>query len=270
MYKNKKSGIIGIIVTILLLVIIVFLSNVEIGKLSYAQNVFTSLIMPVQNGLTYLKNKLAGNENFFTDVNALKQENEQLKQKNKELEESLRELEITKNENSRLTELLGLKEKYTSYSTIPAYVINRDMNNYSNMIVIDSGKKDGIEENMVVIADKGLVGHVVSVSDTTAKVQTIVDPSSSVSSTLSTTRDNLVIRGSIEGNGKLKGTFIQPHVTIAQGDNIETSGIGGIYPKGIHIGTVNQVVSTKNITDRYIWIETAVDFTKLETVLVIK
>ena len=219
MYKNKKSGIIGIIVTILLLVIIVFLSNVEIGKLSYAQNVFTSLIMPVQNGLTYLK------------------------QKNKELEESLRELEITKNENSRLTELLGLKEKYTSYSTIPAYVINRDMNNYSNMIVIDSGKKDGIEENMVVIADKGLVGHVVSVSDTTAKVQTIVDPSSSVSSTLSTTRDNLVIRGSIEGNGRLKGTFIQPHVTI---------------------------VSTKNITDRYIWIETAVDFTKLETVLVIK
>ena len=153
--------------------------------------------MPVQNGLTYLKNKLSGNDSFFTDINRLQEENEELKQKNKELEESLRELEITKNENERLTELLGLTEKYSNYTTIPAYVINRDMNNYSNMIVIDVGAKDGIKENMVVIADKGLVGHVVSVSDTTAKVQTIIDPSSTVSSTLTTTRDNIIVRGSI-------------------------------------------------------------------------
>ncbi len=54
-----------------------------------------------------------------------------------------------------------------------------------------------------------------------------------------------------------------------EGDNLETSGIGGIYPKGIHIGTVKQVINTKNITDRYANIETAVDFSKLETVLVI-
>ena len=270
MYKNKKSGIIGIIVTIIILIVIVFLSNVEVGQLSYAQNVFTSLIMPVQNGLTYLKNKLSGNDSFFTDINRLQEENEELKQKNKELEESLRELEITKNENERLTELLGLTEKYSNYTTVPAYVINRDMNNYSNMIVIDVGSQDGITENMVVIADKGLVGHVVSVADTTAKVQTIIDPSSTVSSTLTTTRDNIIVRGSIEGESKLKGTYIQPDVLIAEGDSIETSGIGGIYPKGIHIGVVQQVIPTKNTTDRYVWIETAVDFTKLETVLVIK
>lgn len=270
MYKNKKSGIIGIIVTIVILIVIVFLSNVEVGQLSNAQNVFTSLIMPVQNGLTYLKNKLSGNDSFFTDINRLQEENEELKQKNKELEESLRELEITKNENERLTELLGLTEKYSNYTTIPAYVINRDMNNYSNMIVIDVGAKDGIKENMVVIADKGLVGHVVSVSDTTAKVQTIIDPSSTVSSTLTTTRDNIIVRGSIEGESRLKGTYIQPDVLIAEGDSIETSGIGGIYPKGIHIGVVKQVIPTKNTTDRYVWIETAVDFTKLETVLVIE
>lgn len=270
MYKNKKSGIIGIIVTIVILIVIVFLSNVEVGQLSDAQNVFTSLIMPVQNGLTYLKNKLSGNDSFFTDINRLQEENEELKQKNKELEESLRELEITKNENERLTELLGLTEKYSNYTTIPAYVINRDMNNYSNMIVIDVGAKDGIKENMVVIADKGLVGHVVSVSDTTAKVQTIIDPSSTVSSTLTTTRDNIIVRGSIEGESRLKGTYIQPDVLIAEGDSIETSGIGGIYPKGIHIGAVKQVIPTKNTTDRYVWIETAVDFTKLETVLVIE
>ena len=54
-----------------------------------------------------------------------------------------------------------------------------------------------------------------------------------------------------------------------EGDTIETSGIGGIYPKGIHIGKIKEIISTKNITDRYANIETAVDFSKLETVLII-
>ena len=269
MYKNKKAEIAGIVITIVILILIVIFSNTD-SEISFLDNAASKLVMPVQNGLTYLKNKLSGNDSFFTDINRLQEENEELKQKNKELEESLRELEITKNENERLTELLGLTEKYSNYTTIPAYVINRDMNNYSNMIVIDVGAKDGIKENMVVIADKGLVGHVVSVSDTTAKVQTIIDPSSTVSSTLTTTRDNIIVRGSIEGESRLKGTYIQPDVLIAEGDSIETSGIGGIYPKGIHIGVVKQVIPTKNTTDRYVWIETAVDFTKLETVLVIE
>ena len=67
----------------------------------------------------------------------------------------------------------------------------------------------------------------------------------------------------------LKATFIPTEANVLEGDSVETSGIGGIYPKGIHIGTVKQVVNTKNITNRYAIIETAVDFSKLETVLVI-
>ena len=86
MYRNKKNGIIGIVITIILLILIVFLSNINADKLSYLENVFSSLVMPVQNGLTYIKNKLSGNETFFSDVNQLREENEQLKQKNSELE----------------------------------------------------------------------------------------------------------------------------------------------------------------------------------------
>jgi len=56
---------------------------------------------------------------------------------------------------------------------------------------------------------------------------------------------------------------------IIQGDSVETSGLGGIYPKGIHVGSIKRVVNTQNATDRYAIVETAVDFTKLNTVLVI-
>ncbi|MEF2640951.1 MAG: rod shape-determining protein MreC [Clostridia bacterium] len=109
----------------------------------------------------------------------------------------------------------------------------------------------------------------ISVTDNTAKVQTIIDTASSVSSTITTTRDSISVKGTLDSNNILKGTYIPTDATILEGDTIETSGIGGIYPKGIHIGKIKEIISTKNITDRYANIETAVDFSKLETVLII-
>ena len=267
--NKKKSGVVGIIITILLLILLVFLSNTDTQKLSYIENAVSSIVMPIQNGLTYLKNKIAGNDDFFTSVSDLKQENEELKQKNSELEQSLRELEIIKSENATLKEYVNLTDKYKEYSTIPAYIINKNISNYNNLFVINVGTEDGIEVNMTVIADKGLVGHVVSVSENTAKVQTIIDTSSNVSATISTSRDSIICSG-ILNQKKLKATYIPTDANLIMGDSIETSGMGGIYPKGIHIGTIEQIVNTGNITDRYAVIEPAVDFDTVETVLVIK
>ena len=132
MYKNKKTGIIGIIITIIILVLVVILSNTDIQKISYLENIFNSIVMPIQSGLTYLKNKIAGNESFFTDMETLKAENETLKQKNSELEQSLRELEIIQSENETLKEYVNLKDKYPEYETIPAYIINKDINHIIN------------------------------------------------------------------------------------------------------------------------------------------
>ena len=125
------------------------------------------------------------------------------------------------------------------------------------------------KENMTVIADEGLVGHVISVTDHTAKVQTIIDTATAVTSTISTTKDTIIVQGTLENSGELKATYIPTDATVLQGDNVETSGLGGIYPKGITIGTIKQVVNTKNITERYAIVEAAVDFSKLATVLVI-
>jgi len=269
MYKNKKKGIVGIVITIIILIFLVVITNTDVAKMSYIENIVSTLVMPVQNGLTYLKNKIAGNDSFFEDINHLQAENEELKKKNSELEQTLREFEIVKSENETLKEYVNLKDKYEAYTTIPAYVINRDIGNYSNTVVINVGEKDGIKENMTVIADEGLVGHVISVTDHTAKVQTIIDTATAVTSTISTTKDTIIVQGTLEDKTILKATYIPTDANILQGDSVETSGIGGIYPKGIYIGTIKEVFNTSNITDRYATVETSVDFSKLATVLVI-
>ena len=268
MYKNKKAEIAGIVITIIILILIVVLSNVDNGA-SFIENAASKLVMPMQNGLTYLKNKISGNSTFFTDINNLKEENEQLTQKNSELEQSLRELESIRSENETLKEYLGLTEKYGEYSTVPAYIINKDISNYSETIVINVGSDDGIKENMTVIADQGLVGYVISVTSDTAKIRTIIDTSSSVSCLLSTTDESIVCKGTLEEESALRAMYIPDDDGIIQGDSVETSGLGGIYPKGIHVGTIKRVVNTQNATDRYAIVETAVDFDKLDTVLVI-
>ena len=268
MYRNKKAGAVGIIITIIILILIVIFSNGE-NNTAFFENAASNLVMPIQNGLTYLKNKISGNNTFFTDINNLQAENEELKQKNSELEQSLRELENIKTENETLKEYLNLTEKYGEYSTVPGYVINKDISNYSKTIVINLGSDDGVAENMTVIADQGLVGYVVSVTDTTAKVQTIIDTASSVSCIMSSNDESIVCKGTLDDNSSLRAMYIPTDSNIAQGESIETSGLGGIYPKGIHVGTVERVTNTQNLTDRYAIVKTAVDFDKLNSVLVI-
>ena len=269
MYKNKKKGIAGVVITIIIIVLLVVFTNSNANQVSYIEKICNVFVMPIQNGFTYLKNKMSGNDSFFADMDTLKSENEDLKKKNSELEQSLRELEIIKAENDTLKEYVNLKDKYTDYTTVPADVINRDISNYSSTIVINVGSADGIKEEMTVIADSGLVGHIISVTNNTAKVQTIVDTASAVTSKISTTEDTIVVQGTLEDKSTLRANFIPTDAVVLQGDTVETSGIGGIYPKGIHIGTITEVVNTNNITDRYAIVQTAVDFNKLNTVLVI-
>lgn len=270
MYKSKNSGKIGTIITIIVLVLLVILTNVNRDNLSYAEGFATTIIMPIQNAFTMLKHKVTGDTEFFTNLNTLKNENEQLKQRNNELETQVRELEVLKAENSRLQEYANLTEKYQEYETIAAYVIDKDVSNYSSNIVINVGSKQGVEKNMTVIADKGLVGHVISVTDSTAKVQVIVDSASSVSAMISTSEESIICKGSVDNNKVLNASYIDTSSELLVGDSVVTSGLGGIYPKGITIGTIKQVVNTSNITDRYAIVDTAVDFSKLYTVLVVK
>ena len=123
---------------------------------------------------------------------------------------------------------------------------------------------------MTVIADRGLVGHVISVDDHTCKVQVIIDPASTVSCTISRNDQSIICTGTLDNNQVLRATYIPTDAELIQNDTIYTSGVGGIYSKGIVIGTIKEIVTTNNITDRYAIVEPMVDFSTIDTVLVIK
>ena len=152
---------------------------------------------------------------------------------------------------------------------MPGVIIARDISNYSKTLVINIGSDNGVKEKMTVIADEGLVGYVVSVTNKTAKVQTIIDSASATSCLASSTRDSMICKGTIENKTTLSASNIETNARIIQGDSVETSGLGGIYMKGIHVGKIKKVNEGSNKTDSYATIETAVDFEKIETVLVI-
>lgn len=267
--KNSKTGTIGITITIIVLIIIIILSNVGTDRISIMQNGITKVFMPVQNAFVFIKDKITGNNQELSDIENLKKENQNLKEENTKLKQAERELEILKSENNTLKEYLDLKNKYGTYSTIPAYLIERTYSNYDKIIVINVGTKDNIKVNMPVISESGLVGHIISVTENTAKVQTILDTASNVSSEISTADESILIKGVLGNNKQTKATNIPAESTIMPGDTVVTSGLGGIYPKGILIGTIKEVINTKNEMDRYAYIDTATNFEKLKTVLVI-
>lgn len=270
MYKNKKNGLVGIVVMIGILIILVVTTNGDINKFSDLENVFNKIVIPLQNGMLKLKNKIAGNNIFFESLNSLQDENEELKKQNEELQRQLKELQLIKSENEILREYANLSEGYSEYTTIGAYIINKNTSNLSDVFVINAGTNQGVMVNMAVITDGGLVGHVISATKNTAKVQPIIDASSSVSGITTSSKTNIVINGQVDSSKELRAYELQMEDKLVIGDTIETSGLGGIYPKGITIGVIKEIVETKNITEKYAIIESEVDFKNLEYVLVVK
>jgi len=269
MNKSGRTGKVGVLITVLILTGLVVLTNIDVSKFSYAEGIANKLVMPIQNGLTYLKNKIKNNNTFFEDINNLKNENKALKEQNNELSKQLSELGIIKAENKTLREYANLSDTYTKYTTLPAYIIDRDLSNLSSTIIINVGSKQGAKVNMPVVATEGVVGHIISVTETTSKVQPIIDPASSISAMMSISRDNIIAKGELGSKNTVKANYISSDADLVLEDEVETSGLGGIYPKGLKIGTLKEIVEGQNITEKYGIIETAVNFSKLETVLVI-
>lgn len=270
MYKNKKNGLVGIVVILGILIILVITTNGNINKFSKVENIFNKIVTPFQNGLVYLKNKIAKNDGFFENIDALKEENENLKKQNEELKTKLNEMQLVKSENDILRNYANLAEKYSEYTTVGAYIINKNTSNFSDVFIINVGTKQGVTANMAVIGNEGLVGYVISATKNTAKVQPVIDAASSVSGLTNSSRINVIVSGQVDSDKELKVSTLQAEDELVIGDTIETSGLGGIYPKGIVIGTVKEIIETKNVVEKYAILETKVDFKKLEYVLVIK
>ena len=208
---------------------------------------------------------------FFKDIDNLKSENERLSSENTKLNQKLLDYELLVSENNVLKEHAKVIESYPDYNIVAAEVISDSLSNWEEVYVINRGSSDGITPNMAVITTDGLVGYVSEVSKNSSKVISILDAGNSVSARLVKTRDAVVCRGnvSLKEKSQLKVIYIPIGIELVAGDKIETSGMGGIYPKGIVIGTVESFETKKNPSENEAVLEPSVDFNRLETVGVI-
>jgi len=275
--KSKKFII--IIVTIVTLIVI-GLSSRAGSKVNWLSNIINVPLAPLQKFFTFSAGKIEDGISFFKDIKEVKQENEYLKERLAELEGINRELESLKMQNEELRQSLNLKDRFDDYEIMGANVIAKDPGNWFSVFTIDRGTKDGIvmdKKGMYsgyypVITNQGLVGRVDSSNAFSSKVISIIDEDSTVSGLITKSRHMVIVRGDLElrEKGLCIVEYISPDADIGPGDTIETSGLGGIYPKGIIIGTVKEVIKSPNSIDSYAILEPAVDFQKLERVYVLK
>ena len=200
----------------------------------------------------------------------LQQKQEQLQKENEELQQKL---ETLREENSRLKDLLNYTDITDNYSYITSTVIGKSQGIWFSEFTVNAGRKDGVEENMAVVNSQGLVGRVSSVSANTCKVTAIIDSTSDISAMVERTRDYGFARGILNTDEKetLELYYLPSGYDLVPGDTIVTSGIGGTFPKGIAIGTVTEVSrSNDDAEERNAIIEPAVDFLRLEEVMIVK
>lgn len=247
------------------------LTNGKTRNVSAVESILGGIITIPQNGFKYIENWFSSNDFFFSDIDKLKEENTKLKLENEQLKNKMIDYEILASENKTLKEQARITESYSDYTVVIANVISDSASNWDEIYVINKGSKDGLKPNMTVITTDGLVGHVQSVAERTSKIVSIIDAGNSVSARSTRTRDSVICKGNIalKDEGKIKITSIPIGVEFIEGDKFETSGMGGVYPKGIAIGEVESFENKANPLENEAILKTYVDFNKLETVAII-
>lgn len=194
-------------------------------------------------------------------VAALEAENNLLKTKNIELEQSLLEAKV-------LSELIGFARNRPENQYGAASVIGRDPSPFLHYVIINQGSDNGLRYGMPVVTQQGLVGRIDALIGGAARVQLITDPGSSVNITVQNSGADGVISGSLTGDLVLE--MVAQDANLQTGDLVLTSGLGGAYPQDIIVGQV--VTIRKRETDLFqtASIQSVVDFSNLQAVLVIK
>ena len=236
------------------------MSRIAAGILMPLDYVFSGLAGGIQEGTV-----------FTRDLATVYRENQTLRAENQELRYVVFQLTEKAAENERLQAMLEFRTKTVAFQMKAAAVIGQDPGTLNHSLLINQGANDGIRVNMPVVTHQGLVGHVTEVFGGTAKVRLLIDAASSAAAMIQRPQSRAV--GIVEGNpaqiSLLRVKNLLRDSDVIKGDKIMTSGLGGIYPKGLLIGEVVDVVDDDGGLLKNAMIRSAVDFSRLEEVLVI-
>lgn len=236
----------------------------------YLSPVVNAALRPVLGAQGWLYTRFQALQDFLNapaDIASLRQENAALQAENADLQTEIIALQQQVAEIELLSALLDFARARPENAYQAAAVIGQDPSPFLHYIIINRGSDDGIRRGMPVVAQQGLVGRVAQVTANAARVELITDPAVQVSVRLQPSDVDGVLNGSITGD--LGIDLIPQDAAIQAGDLVFTSGIGGAYPGNILIGQVSNVRQDATALFQSATVQPAVDFTRLEIVLVI-
>ncbi len=229
-------------------------------------------VIPMQKGISYVGMWMNDVSSNFETMSEMRKKNEELQTKVDELTIDNTRLRQEQYELERLRELYKLDENYSDYQKIGAHVIANNGSNWFTDFTIDKGSKDGIKVNCNVLAGSGLVGIVTEVGPNYAKVRSIIDDSSNISAMILSTSDTCMVRGDITlaADGRIRFEKLKNNENeIEVGEQVVTSHVSSRFLQGLFIGYISEINVDSNNLTRSGYITPAVDFSKIQEVLVI-
>lgn len=251
-------------VLLVLIMLSVFTRNVENNFISTTVNTLTYGLSKVSAAAT---EKNSGGLSY----DELKEEYEKLKEENSELRAKLVDYYSVKEENVRLWKFYGLKKEHSDYTVIPATVLRRDSNDEFYSFTIDKGTSSEVNAGDPVMGAGGLIGWVSEADVNTAKVTTILSPRTGIGAVDNATKDTGIIKGSakLADSNRTMLAKLRSENKIAAGDIITTTGVSGIYPKGLVIGEVKDIDYDTYDSSFYAVVEPYDDIRKIIDIAVI-
>ncbi|MCH8209257.1 MAG: rod shape-determining protein MreC [Nitrospinae bacterium] len=232
-----------------------FLETVFIWIVSPFQNFFTNMVNSVEDVMDQyiiLGNVAKENEELRNEIDILLGQNNELREKALQLR--------------RVAELMKYQDKIGQKKTV-ATIIGRDATQWSKMVFINKGTRHGVHKNLPVVTGSGVVGHVIQATKSVSKVLLIIDNRSAVDALFQDSRVTGVVVGAGEGLCKMK--YVPIGASMKVGDRILSSGLGGIYPKGLLVGTVISFSKGRDGLFQEVTIKPSVEFSRLEEALVL-
>ncbi len=216
------------------------------GRLTAApQELLSVVLTPLQKVTSALSGGAASVWEKYTSIDDVMDRNEQLEAENAELRQQMVDYDRIKAENDAYKALARIQDTNSEASYVSAFVIGRDPLDEFGGFTLDQGSTDGVAVNDAIISDRGyLLGVVVEVDATSCKVMTILHPSFNAAGVISRTRENGIITGSADyaADGQCVLTNLDRATEARRGDQVITTGLGGVFPANLLVGTVQEVV----------------------------
>lgn len=268
--RNKKIIFILASVTVLL-VIFIAVSSSPSSPVHSVYKVIGTPFQYIQKGFSSFGENVKNAFSVITGYSEISEEIDSLKEENDTLKNLENENEKLKAENDELRNLLGLKGYFENYDMLAANVIAEDVTDWYNEFTIDVGTADGIKNGCVVITTKGLVGIVYNAGLVSSKVRCIVDEQNVLMARISRTDSLVRVKGLSNENydHALELDRISDNSTLYVGDVLVTAETGGVYPKGLVIGTVTEITENKKTKERTAYVEPVVDFYTISHVYIL-